>query len=149
MEISQAGIDLIKQFEGFSAKPYLCPAGKLTIGYGHVIVSGESFSKAGIAISYAENLLKQDVGRVGNAVSGMALVALSQNQFDALCSLAYNIGIKAFEKSTLLRYINDGKPELAAGEFLRWVYAGGVVVSGLMRRRLAEKAMFSANNTEL
>jgi len=149
MEISQAGIDLIKQFEGFSAKPYLCPAGKLTIGYGHVITAKEDFCAGGIDVFAAERLLKQDVSMVGDAVLTMALVALSQNQFDAICSLAYNIGRKAFEKSTLLRYLNANKQGMAANEFMRWVYAGGVIQSGLVRRRQAEKSMFSGDNNEL
>ena len=149
MQLSQKGIDLIKQFEGFSPQPYLCPAGKMTIGYGHVIRVGEDFPAGGIDVVGAETLLKQDVNRVGDAVSGMVKVGLLQNQFDDICSLAYNIGCKAFEKSTLLRYLNAGKPNLAAGEFMRWVYAGGVIQSGLARRRIAEKSMFSAGNYEL
>ncbi len=94
MEISQAGIDLIKQFEGFSAKPYLCPAGKLTIGYGHVITAKEDFCVGGIDVFAAERLLKQDVSMVGNAVSTMALVAYHKTNSMLYVALPIILAVK-------------------------------------------------------
>lgn len=142
MQTSQAGLALIKKFEGFCSVAYYCPAGKLTIGYGHVILPGEQFPESKISESAAENMLKQDVTMVGKAINQLVATDLLQNQFDALVSFVYNIGVKAFEKSTLLRLINANKLERAAEEFPRWIYAAGVVQQGLVRRRQAEKLMF-------
>ena len=143
MKISENGLNIIKKYEGFSAKPYFCPAGKLTIGYGHVIISGEKFPSDGISKKIAENILKQDVIRAEQAIKNLVKIELSQNQFDALVSFIYNVGSKAFEKSKLLRFLNENKRELAAGEFSRWVFAGGVVQNGLVKRRNAEEILFS------
>jgi lysozyme len=142
MKTSKRGLSLIRHFEGFSPVPYCCPAGKLTIGYGHVIVAGEEFQASGISQKIAENILKQDVSMLEEAMAKFITANLSQNQFDALTSFIYNIGIKAFEKSTLLRLLNEGKSEEAAAEFFKWIYAGKVAQTGLIRRRAAEKQLF-------
>lgn len=142
MQISEKGLELIKQYEGFSATIYLCPAGKLTIGYGHVIASGDKFSGRAITKEKAEILLKQDVSTVEKTLADLIISQLLQNQFDALVSFVYNVGSKAFEKSTLLRLLNKNKLDLAAEEFSRWIFAGGVAQKGLIRRRSAEKLMF-------
>lgn len=145
MNISEQGIALIKEFEGFSAQPYRCPAGKLTIGYGHVIHPIETYPEAGITQQEAEKLLKQDVSYAEAMVNHAVLVPLSQNQFDALVSLVYNIGIKAFVNSTLLRLLNDGDTQAAARQFSRWVHSNGKKLDGLVRRRAAEVAFFCKN----
>lgn len=142
MEISGIGLELIKKFEGFSSKPYRCPAGKLTIGYGHAIIFSDQFPEGGITQSMAEDMLKQDVSVAENSINRLVAGQLLQRQFDALCSFVYNIGAKAFEKSSLLRLLNQGHPELAAAEFARWIYTGGIVQNGLIRRREAEKSLF-------
>ncbi len=142
MEISDNGLELIRQFEGFSPKPYRCPAGKLTIGYGHAIIFSDKFPASGITQEIAENLLKQDVSVAENSINHLVSGQILQCQFDALCSFVYNIGTKAFEKSSLLRLLNQGHPELAAAEFARWIYTGGIVQNGLIRRREAEKSLF-------
>ncbi len=142
MQISEKGLELIKLYEGFCPTPYLCPAGKLTIGYGHVIVSGEKFLDGIIAREKAEILLKQDVSMAEDVVTDLVIIGLLQNQFDALVSFVYNVGSKAFEKSTLLRLLNKNKLELATGQFSKWIFAGGVAQKGLIRRRDAEKLMF-------
>ena len=142
MQISEKGLELIKQYEGFCPTPYLCPAGKLTIGYGHVIAFGEKFSDGIITKEKAEMLLKQDVSVVEKTLDNLVITQLLQNQFDALVSFIYNVGSKAFEKSTLLRLLNENKLDLATEEFSKWVFAGGVVQKGLIRRRSAEKLMF-------
>jgi lysozyme len=142
MKISKNGIELIKTYEGFSAKIYLCPAGKLTIGYGHLVQNAEKFSPAGITDDFAEILLKQDVSVAECALNRLLKVAVTQNRFDALASFTYNLGAKALEKSTLLRLINAGEPEKAATEFSKWIFAGGKAQSGLKKRRNAEMQLF-------
>ena len=142
MKISEYGLNIIKKYEGFSTIPYFCPARKLTIGYGHVIVSRETFPLSGISTEIAENLLKQDVSIAEMAINHLVAIKLLQNQFDALVSFVYNVGGKAFEKSTLLRLLNENKQELAAAELSKWIFAGGAVQNGLISRRAEEKQLF-------
>jgi lysozyme len=140
MRISDAGIGLIKEFEGFSPVPYLCPAGKLTIGYGH---TGNDFSRLdSVTIKRAEEILRGDLKWAEAAVNKWVEQPLNQWQFDALCSLIYNIGVDAFRKSTLLRVLNAGRHDEVPAQFLRWVYAGGKVMPGLVRRRQQEAEMW-------
>lgn len=141
MHISDDGLALIKRFEGFSATPYLCPAGRRTIGYGHTIDKKEEF-KGGLTHSMAESLLKQDVSRAEAAIARLVTVPLTQRQWDALVSLIYNIGTQAFEKSSLLMLLNQEDTERAAGEFKRWVYSKGRKLPGLIARRRAESQLF-------
>lgn len=132
---------LIKRWEGFSARVYLCPAGRRTIGYGHVVRSGEGFPD-GISLGEAEDLLISDIRETEQAVGRLVTVPLSQGQFDALVCLAYNIGAGALARSTLLRLLNAGNRAAAALEFSRWAYAGGYKLEGLIKRREEEKALF-------
>jgi lysozyme len=104
MKISQNGLDLIKQHESFSPVIYICPAGKPTIGFGHVVLPGESFTR--ITEAEALELLRKDVAIAENCINQNVKALLSQDQFDALASLVFNIGIGAFMKSTLLRKLN-------------------------------------------
>lgn len=140
MNISQNGVDLIKRFEGCRLKAYRCPAGVLTIGYGH---TGSDVSN-GMEISQekAENMLKMDLVVHCNNVAKLVKVPLNQNQFDALVSFEYNVGYGALSTSTLLRLLNQGKYTEASKQFERWVYAGGKPLEGLKRRRKAEKELF-------
>lgn len=140
MNISQNGVDLIKRFEGCRLKAYRCPAGVLTIGYGH---TGSDVSN-GMEISQekAENMLKMDLVVHCNNVTKLVKVPLNQNQFDALVSFEYNVGYGALSTSTLLRLLNQGKYTEASKQFERWVYAGGKPLEGLKRRRKAEKELF-------
>jgi lysozyme len=139
MTLSDAGLALIKQFEGLSLKAYLCPARVWTIGYGTTrgVKPGQVISE-----EEAEAMLRADVARFAQGVAERLQVPVTQGQFDALVSLAYNIGLSAFGKSTLLRLLNDSKYSLAAEQFPRWNKAGGKVLSGLTKRRAAERAMF-------
>jgi lysozyme len=146
-DVSQTALDMIKRFEGFSGEKYYCPAGKLTIGYGHVIAPEEYFPDS-ISQQEAESILKQDVNAILGAFLRLVKVETTQNQQDALLSLAYNIGIKAFEKSTLLRLLNAGDAEGAARQFDRWVYIKGVKSNGLANRRATEKAWFLGEETK-
>lgn len=143
MRVSQTGIELIKKFEGFSAELYFCPAGKRTIGYGHVIRQNERLPDI-ITPEEAETLLKQDVIVCEAAIRALVKVELRQPELDALASFIYNIGSKAFEKSTLLRFLNKNDRLGAAGQFYRWVYAGGRKMAGLQARRAAEAQLFQS-----
>lgn len=139
--ITQNGIDLIKRFEGFSATVYICPAGYPTIGYGHVVKEGEDFSK-GISESQAENLLRQDAQIAERAVLRLITVPLTDGQFDALVSFTYNLGGGALQRSTLRRVINRGEHPEVPRQLMRWVWADGRKLKGLIRRREAEAILF-------
>lgn len=108
MRISQNGLDLIKKSESFAPLPYICPAGKLTIGYGHCILPHESFTK--ITEKDAEEILRKDAAIAENCINKAVKVPLTQNQFDALVSFIFNVGCAAFLKSTLLRKLNETTP---------------------------------------
>lgn len=139
MKISQDGLNLIKEFEGFSADAYLCPAGVWTIGYGHIgnVEEGQTVTE-----EEAEELLRHDVAFAEDAVTDYVEGDLTQGQFDALVCFVYNIGAGAFRTSTLLYLLNQGNSEGAAEQFLRWNKAGGKVLAGLTRRRKAERELF-------
>lgn len=140
MEISQNGIDLIKSFEGFSPTVYLCPAGYPTIGYGHRIMKNESFTL--MSKKTGEDILKKDLDFFESVVNRYVEVNLTQNQFDALVSFAFNVGMGNFFRSTLRRFLNKEQYEKAAKEFDKWVYSQGKVLLGLAKRRKAEKELF-------
>jgi lysozyme len=137
MKTSQKGLDLIKKFEGFSDKEYICPAGKPTIGYGHVILPNEHFSSS-ITKEEAEILLKKDLQPREKSLNILVKVNINQNQFDALMSLIYNIGVANFKQSTLLKFINDRLFDKVPDQFRRWKYINKVVSKGLLKRREEE-----------
>ena len=158
MNVSQQMIKVIQRYEGCALTPYLCPAGKRTIGYGHVISSIEEkkgelcvdtgngilwipFTK-GLNQAQATVLLQSDLRRYESAVTRNVRVRVSQSQFDALVSLCFNIGVGAFLKSTLLRKLNEGDDDGATDEFLKWNKAGGRVLAGLQRRRAKEAELY-------
>lgn len=139
MKISQAGLDLIKRFEGLETKAYRCPAGILTIGYGHTtgVKEGDTCTP-----EQAEVWLREDCQVAELTVSANVNVHLNQNQFDALVSFIFNLGSGNFVKSTLLKKLNTSDYRGAADELDRWVNAGGRKLPGLVKRRAAEKALF-------
>jgi len=137
MKTSQKGLDLIKKFEGFSDKEYICPAGKVTIGYGHVILPNEDFQQP-MTKKEAEILLKKDLEPRESALNKFLKVKITQNQFDALISLIYNIGVENFKQSTLLKFINDRLFDKVPDQFRRWKYINKVVSKGLLKRREEE-----------
>ncbi len=143
MQISDNGLALIKNSEGFRADEYLDVAGKPTIGYGHLIKAGEDFSN-GVTEEQATELLQQDVAWAEQTVNDNVQVPLTQNQFDALVDFTYNLGPKAFEDSTLLKLVNQGNMDAAADQFPLWVHAGGVVQPGLVTRRQAEQDLWNS-----
>lgn len=137
--VTDAGLNLIKQFEGFSPTVYVCPAGYPTIGYGHVVVPAERtrFATA-ITESVAEELLQQDLGIAAAAVIRLIRVPLTSGQFDALVSFTFNLGAGALQRSTLRSKVNRSEHEEVPSELLKWVWAGGRRQPGLVRRRTNE-----------
>lgn len=143
--INKAGIDLIKQFEGFRANAYQDSVGVWTIGYGTTAAAGLGIvPKKGMRISEegATELLQAAVDKFAKQIRPKIKVAITENEFAACVSLAYNIGPGAFARSTVLRMLNNGDKRGAADAFLMWNKAGGRVLAGLTRRREAERALF-------
>ena len=140
MKTAKPGIDLIKLFEGFRAKAYLCPSMVWTCGYGHT-----KTAKPGMVITEAqgEELLKADLADAERAVNRQNLT-LNQNQFDALVSFVFNVGSGNFVNSTLLKRIKSGADCIEITyQFNRWIYGKNKVkLPGLIRRRAAEADLF-------
>ncbi|EQA1588789.1 lysozyme [Enterobacter hormaechei] len=144
MQTSENGIALIKEFEGCKLTAYQDSVGVWTIGYGWTQPVDGKPIRAGMTIKQetAERLLKTGLASYESDVSRLVKVGLTQGQFDALVSFTYNLGSRSLSTSTLLRKLNAGDYAGAADEFLRWNKAGGKVLSGLARRREAERALF-------
>ena len=141
MKASDRAIRLISEFEGFASEPYDDVGGKPTIGYGHLIRKGESFTRVDEA--EATRLLCDDLEVAEACVESCVDVALTQGQFDALVSLTFNLGCARLKSSSLLKYLNAGQYAKAADEFPKWCRVGAKQVPGLLRRRLAEQLLFN------
>lgn len=139
MKPSGACRALVRQFEGCQLQAYLDSAGIPTIGVGHTrdVKMGDHCSQL-----QADLWLTQDLDDAGAAVSSLIKVPLTQDQFDALTSFTYNLGVRRLAESTLLILLNKRDYHSAAAQFSRWVYAGGKVLDGLVRRRAAEANLF-------
>ena len=145
MKTSDMGLSLIKSFEGFSSKPYLCPAGVPTIGYGATYYPDGrrvTMQDRPVTVAQATDMLRSMLASYEAGVSRYVLVPVTQGQFDALVSFAYNVGLSALKDSTLLRLVNARDYAGAAAQFARWNRAGGKVLPGLTRRREAERKLF-------
>ena len=145
LKTSPAGLAIIKKFEGFRSKPYLCPAGVPTIGYGSTYYADGrpvKMTDAPITEAQAQELLQATLAKYEACVNGAVKMPINQNQFDALVSFTYNVGCSAFRNSTLLRQFNQGYTPQAAEQFARWNRGGGKVLAGLVSRRAAERALF-------
>jgi lysozyme len=141
--ITEKCFSLIKEFEGKRLKPYLCPAGYWTIGYGHVLVKDEVTAfKDGITEEQAETLLYEDVYKTYFMIFPLVTVYLHHYCWDALVSFSFNVGVYAFRASSLRKKINRAEFYSAAEEFLKWVFAGGKKLKGLVRRRQQERDLF-------
>jgi lysozyme len=139
---SERGLALTKSFEGLHLGAYQDCAGNWTIGYGHAgpsVSPGQSISEA-----EAETLLQADLAEAVACVNHAVQVPISQDQFDAMVDFCFNAGRGNFAQSTLLRKVNSRDFGGAVAQFALWVHAGGEVVSGLVRRRNAEAALFTA-----
>ena len=140
MNTSTKGLDLIKQFEGCELTAYVCPAGGLTVGYGHT--GSDVFEGQHVSQAEADELLVKDLNRFERCVNKYVNVEIKQCQFDALVSFTFNCGEGAFRDSTLLRLLNASDYEGASGQFSRWVNGSNGPLPGLVRRREAEEALF-------
>lgn len=141
MKISEKGIEFIKKEEGEVLYSYKCPAGIITIGVGH---TGKDV-KPGMVITKEQSseLLKHDLKRFEDAVNKSIKVKVTQSQFDALVSLAFNIGTNAFSNSTLVKKINANAPlEEIEAEFRKWRRGGGKVLPVLVARREREIKLY-------
>ena len=148
MKTSEKGIDLLKILEegkGFSSKSYLCPAGKRTIGYGHVILPDDNIIEP-ITEDQAEDILEKDVNAAEDAINKYVKVPLTQNQFDALVCFVFNVGRTNFKTSTLLKFINEQLWDKIPKQFMRWVYHDKTLIKGLENRRKIEVRLWNNEN---
>jgi lysozyme len=138
--MSAAGLATVKEFEGLRLKAYKCPAAVWTIGYGHTSAAGvpEVTPKLEVTKEECEAILKRDMKQYEDGVNKLVKVGLTQGQFDALVDFAYNAGVGALQKSTLLKRVNAGKFDEVPAEFMKWTKGGGKELPGLVRRRRAE-----------
>jgi lysozyme len=145
-KLSQKGLDLIKQFEGLSLKPYVCSGGINTIGFGNTYYTNGNKVKLTdppITKQQAEELLKFSLSTYEKAVDSFCRDDISQGNFDALVSISYNIGVGALQKSTLIKKVNANPKDVTiADEFLKWNKANGKVLAGLTKRRQAEANLY-------
>jgi lysozyme len=149
-EVSQDGVDFIKGFEGFESKPYLCPAGYPTIGFGTILYPDGvrvRLSDKECTLEEAEKWLRFEISSKSKQVDAMTIDSINQNQFDALVSFAYNFGATALKNSTLLSLVNQNPNDRnIALEFKKWnkIRKNGKLVPspGLTRRRKEETEMY-------
>ena len=145
-KISTKGLDIIKKYEGFSSKPYLCPAKVPTIGYGSTYYEDGSKVKltdSPITQERATDLLEALLVSFERAVDSYCIDTINQSQFDAICSFAYNCGVGNLKSSTLLKKVNVNldNPTIK-DEFLKWTKGGGKTLPGLIRRRTEEAQLY-------
>ena len=140
MKVSQECVDMIKFFEGFESKAYLCPANVWTIGYGRAknVKEGDTITEM-----QADRDLLEELEVFGNQVLNTVKVPLKQNELDALTSWTYNLGVGNLQSSTLLKELNSKNYNAAGQEMLRWNKAGGKVLAGLTRRRESEAKLWA------
>jgi lysozyme len=145
MRLSAEGLKFLQSQEGLRLHPYQDVAANWTIGYGHLMTDEETQKwPEGSEITEGEALLllESDVTETEDAINRLVQTPLSQPQFDALVDFVFNIGIDAFQYSTLLDDLNDGNIAMAAAQFPQWDHAGGRVIGELFERRMAEQRMF-------
>lgn len=144
MKVTEEGLALIRRFEGFRGTAYRCPAGVWTIGHGHTSQAGPPLVHAGLVIGAEEaaRILAADVARVAEAVRPLLARPVSDAQFSALVSFAFNVGVDAFRRSSVRRAVNAGRFSEVPATLKLWVKAKGRVLPGLERRRAAEAELF-------
>lgn len=145
-QIGAKGLNLIKKYEGFKASPYRCPAGIPTIGYGATYYPDGTKVKLTdkpITTREADTMLLNMLKHYEQGVDSFTTDKVNQNQFDALVSIAYNIGLQALKGSTLIRKVNvDPNDKTIKNEFMRWTKANGKVLDGLLARRKEEAELY-------
>lgn len=150
MQLTHAGLELIKAHEGLRLKAYKCPAGVWTIGYGHTSAAGRptvtpSFK---ITVEEAEAILRNDLKKFEDVVKRLVKVELTDNQFSALVSFVYNVGEGNFAKSSVLKALNSKQFDLVPSKLALWNKGNGKVLPGLVKRRAAEAALFMSDKDE-
>jgi lysozyme len=150
MHMTEEGLALIRRFEGFRGQAYKCPAGIWTIGYGHTEGAGPPQVAGGMTISEAEaeRILAADVALFAKGVAACLRRSLSDNQFSALVSFAYNVGLANFRNSSVLAAVNAGDFAAVPRRLQLWMKGGGRVLPGLVTRRAAEAALFVSTGTQ-
>ncbi len=155
MKISESGLKFLTQREGSRSKVYLDAAGLPSIGVGHLLTKDELSSgkilisgmpvcwRAGLSDEQIAELLHQDLSYHEIAINRLIIVPLTQNQFDVLVSLSFNIGVKAFTHSTLRRRLNRGEYDRVPNQLRRWIYCNGRVINGLVNRRELEVKLWN------
>ena len=144
MKTSEIGLNLIKHYEGFYSKPYRCPAGLYTVGYGHLIGSGLSLPdnwNRPFSIGEIDELLKRDLVRFEQGVLRYITVPLNQYKFDALVSFSFNLGLGNLQRSKVRQKINRGNIAGAITSLLKYNKGGGKVLKGLVLRRKDEAVL--------
>lgn len=156
MNVSDRAITMIKHHEGVRQKPYRCPAKLWTIGVGHVLYPDQGKMKIDqrdsvplkpednrtFTMEEVDGILKSDLQRFERGVATYCPVELTQGQFDALVSFAFNVGLGTLQRSTLRQKVLRGEMEDAADELLKYCMAGGKILRGLQNRRKDERAVF-------
>lgn len=146
MKIDKKGLSLIAEFEGLSLKPYKCSAGVSTIGFGNTYYENGvkvQMSDAPITKQRAEELLKHSADRYASKVANLLKKPVTQNQFNALTSFAYNVGSGALASSTLLKLVNiNPNDAMISKEFLKWNKVNKVPNNGLTNRRIKESSLY-------
>lgn len=144
MQMTEDGLALIREFEGFRGRAYRDAVGIWTIGFGHTAMAGAPEVSQGMEISQAEaeKILAHDVDGFARGVARLVSAPLNNNEFSALVSFAYNVGLGNFAASSVLKAVNAGEPEAVPRRLQLWVKAGGRVLPGLVKRRAAEAALF-------
>jgi lysozyme len=145
MKASKECLKMLAHHEGVRQKPYKCPAGLWTVGVGHLIGDGktlpDSWNKT-FTLDEVYDILAKDVARFERGVSKYITVPLRQNEFDALVSFSFNLGLGVLQRSTLRQALNRGDKEGAIASLLKYNKAGGKVLKGLDNRRKDEAALF-------
>jgi lysozyme len=145
-QIGAKGLNLIKKYEGFRSVPYLCPAGIPTCGFGATYYPDGrkvKLTDKPISLREAEVMLLNMLKHYEQGVDSFTTDKVNQNQFDALVSIAYNIGLQALKGSTLIRKVNlDPNDKTIKNEFMRWTKANGKVMDGLLNRRKEESELY-------
>lgn len=146
MNVSKAGIALIKHHEGVRNRPYRCPANLYTVGVGHLIGDGKSLPESWnrtFTEAEIDGLLKSDLRRFELGVHKMLPnVPLRQHEFDAIISFCFNLGLGCFQRSTLRQALLRGDKKAAMESLVKYCRAGGKILRGLQIRRLDERALF-------
>jgi len=147
MRVSDRGRALIKHHEGVRPKPYRCPAGLWTVGVGHLIGDGKTLPpewNRTLSPDEVDRLLAADLRRFESGVLRLCPVLLTQGQFDALVSFAFNLGLGGLQRSSVRMCTNRGDEKGAMRGLMKYTKAGGKILPGLVKRRKDESALYAS-----